>query len=49
LVVGFIAVGRALRLSALGPIAALTLAVSAPIVVEMIGQGPCRTCQVPPR
>jgi hypothetical protein len=37
LVVGFIAVGRALRLSALGPIAALTLAVSAPIVVEMIG------------
>jgi hypothetical protein len=38
LVVGFVAVGRAMRLPALGPIAALTLAASAPIVFAMIGQ-----------
>jgi hypothetical protein len=38
LVVAFVALGRARRLSALGPIAALTLAASAPIVFTIIGQ-----------
>src|ERR1019366_4551583 len=38
LVVGFVAVGRAMRLPALGLIAALTIGASAPIVFAMIGQ-----------
>jgi hypothetical protein len=38
LVVGFVAVGRAVRLTALGVIAALTLAASAPIFFTIIGQ-----------
>jgi hypothetical protein len=38
LVVGFVAIGRALRLGALGVIAALTLAVSAPVFFAIIGQ-----------
>jgi hypothetical protein len=37
LVVGFVAIGRALRLPALGVVAALTLAVSAPLVANIIG------------
>jgi hypothetical protein len=38
LVVGFVAIGRAVRLSELGVIAALTLAVSAPIFFTIIGE-----------